>query len=49
MVYEFQHERVSESPEWERQRDINPDNARMRGLMTHAPGSPGVWRKTFQL
>ena len=49
VVYEFQHERVSESPEWERQRDINPDNARMRGLMTHAPGSPGVWRKTFQL
>jgi hypothetical protein len=49
VVYEFQHERVSESPQWERQRDINPDNGRMRGLMTHAPGSPGVWKKTFQI
>jgi hypothetical protein len=49
VVYEFEHERVSESAEWEAQRDINPDNPRMRGLMNHAPGSPGVWRKTFQL
>lgn len=49
VVYEFEHEKVSESPEWLQQRDINPDNARMRGLMTHAPGSPGIWKKTFQL
>jgi hypothetical protein len=49
VVYEFQNEKVSETPEWEKQRDINPDNARMRGLMTHAPGSPGIWKKTFQL
>jgi hypothetical protein len=49
VVYEFEHEKVSESPEWEKQRDINPDNSRMRSLMTHAPGSPGIWKKTFQL
>ena len=49
VVYEFEHEKVSESPEWLGQREINPDNARMRGLMKHAPGSPGIWKKTFQL
>ena len=49
VVYEFEDERVSEKPEWEEQRDINPDNPRMRDLMIHAPGSPGVWKKTFQL
>ena len=49
VVYEFEHERVSESAEWEAQRDINPDNPRMRDAMKHAPGSPGIWRKTFQL
>ena len=49
VVYEFEHEKVSESPEWLAQRDIDPDNQRMRSLMTHAPGSPGIWKKTFQL
>ena len=49
VVYEFEHEKVSESPEWLSQRDINPDNPRMRDLMTHAAGSPGIWKKTFQL
>ncbi|MDP7588694.1 MAG: hypothetical protein QGI76_12180 [Dehalococcoidia bacterium] len=48
-MYEFEHEKVSESPEWARQRDIDPNNARMRSLMQHAPGSPGIWKKTFQL
>ncbi len=49
VVYEFEHEKVSESPEWQAQRNINPDNPRMRDLMTHATGSPGIWKKTFQL
>ncbi len=49
VVYEFEHENVSESSEWLAQRDINPDNPRMRDLMTHAAGSPGIWKKTFQL
>lgn len=49
VVYEFEHEKVSETPEWLKQRDINPANERMRSLMRHAPGSPGIWKKTFQL
>ena len=49
VVYEFEHEKVSESPEWLAQREIHPDNERMRLAMTHAPGSPGIWKKTFQL
>ena len=49
VVYEFEHEKVSDSPEWAAQRDINPDNARMRDLMVHATSSPGIWKKTFQL
>ena len=49
VVYEFEHEGISQTPEWLAQRDINPDNPRMRDLMTHAPGSPGIWKKTFQL
>lgn len=49
VVYEFENEKVSDTPEWAAQRDINPDNARMRGLMEHATGSPGIWKKTFQL
>jgi hypothetical protein len=49
VVYEFQHERVSESTAWEAQRDIDPTTPRIRPMMTHAPGSPGVWKKTFQL
>ncbi len=48
VVYEFEHEGVSGTAEWLKQRDINPDNERMRSLMTHAPGSPGIWKKTFQ-
>ncbi len=49
VVYEFEDELVSEKAEWLKQRDIDPSNERMRQLMTHAEGSPGVWRKTFQL
>ena len=49
VVYEFENENVSESAEWLKQGDINPSNDGMRQLMTHAPGSPGIWKKTFQL
>ena len=49
VVYEFEHEGVSDTDAWQAQRDINPDNPRMRDLMTHEPGSPGIWKKTFQL
>lgn len=49
VVYEFEHEKVSDTPEWAAQRDIDPSTARIRPLMTHAPGSPGIWKKTFEL
>ena len=48
-VYEFENENVSETDEWFKQREIHPDNVRMRDIMTHASGSPGIWKKTFQL
>ena len=48
-VYEFEDENVSETAEWLKQREIHPDNGRMRDIMTHADGSPGIWRKTFQI
>ena len=48
-VYEFEHENVPESPEWEATRDANPWSLRIRPQMQHAPGSPGVYTKLFQL
>jgi hypothetical protein len=47
--YEFENPKVSESAAWNTQRDASPDNARMRGHMRHAQGSPGVYAKTFEL
>ena len=46
--YEFQHPKVSETPEWMAQRDASPITARIRPHMHHAPGSPGVYVKTFE-
>src|SRR5438876_13760 len=47
--YEFQNPKVSESAAWAAQRDIAPETQRIRPHMRHAPGSPGVYVKTFQL
>jgi hypothetical protein len=45
-VYEFEHEKVSETAEWNKQRDgSSPRSGKMRDAMTHAPGSPGVYRR----
>ena len=49
VVYDFEHENVSKSKEWLYERDSSPVTARIRPHMRHAPGSPGVWKKTFQL
>src|SRR5262249_49932676 len=46
--YEFTHPAVSEGAAWLAQRDAVPVSARMRSHMRHAPGSPGVYVKTFQ-
>jgi hypothetical protein len=48
-LYEFEHPLVSESAAWLAQRDLSPVTYRIRPYMRHAPGSPGVWVKTFQL
>jgi len=48
-VYEFEHENASRSNEWAVQQNIDPRNADMRAAMLHAPGSPGIWKKTFEL
>src|SRR5881628_3325886 len=48
-LYEFEHPGVSESAAWAAQRDISPVTHRIRPHMRHAPGSPGIWVKTFQL
>jgi hypothetical protein len=47
-VYEFEHEKVSETAEWNKQRETSsPRSGRMRDVMTHAPGSPGVYRRIY--
>ena len=48
-VYEFEHEKVSESAEWAAQREASPVSAQIRPHMRLDSGSPGVWKKTFQL
>jgi hypothetical protein len=47
-VYEFEHEKVSETAEWNTQREgSSPRSGRMREAMTHAQGSPGVYRRIY--
>jgi len=46
-LYEFEHPRVSESAPWLAQRDASPVTPRFRPHMRHAPGSPGIYVKTF--
>ncbi len=48
-VYEFENPEVSKTDEWAVQQNINPRNADMRAAMDHALGSPGIWKKTFEL
>jgi hypothetical protein len=47
-LYEFDHPKVSESQEWATQQGASPVSARIRPHMKHAPGSPGVYVKTFE-
>jgi len=46
--YEFENPKVSETDAWKTQQNAVPISATMRGHMTHAPGSPGVYVKTFE-
>ena len=47
--YEFEHPKVSETDAWKAQQNAVPISQTMRSHMKHAPGSPGVYVKTFQL
>lgn len=45
-LYEFEDPKVSESAEWNHQRETSsPKSGQMRDIMTMAPGSPGVYRR----
>ena len=46
--YEFENPKVSETEAWKEQQNAVPISATMRKHMTHAPGSPGVYVKTFE-
>ena len=47
-VYEFENEKVSETTEWNKQREgSSPRSSRMRDVMTHLAGSPGVYRRIY--
>src|SRR5262245_58802386 len=47
-VYEFEHPKVSESVERNQQRETSsPRSGQMRQIMTHAAGSPGVYRRIY--
>jgi hypothetical protein len=47
-VYEFEHEKVPESAEWNYQREnSSAKSGRMRDLMTMASGSPGVYQRIY--
>jgi len=46
--YEFENPKVSETDAWKAQQNAVAISATMRGHMTHAAGSPGVYVKTFE-
>lgn len=44
-VYELAHQEVSRQPEWDRVRAQSVWRRRIERLWTHAPGSPGIYRR----
>ena len=44
-VYELAHDQVSRQPEWDRVRARSIWRRRIERLWTHAPGSPGIYRR----
>jgi hypothetical protein len=44
-VYELAHDEVSRQPEWDRVRGQSIWRRRIERLWTHAPGSPGIYRR----
>lgn len=48
-VYEFEDENVNKSTEWATARDADSRSIEFRSHMMHAQGSPGTYKKIFQL
>ena len=48
-VYEFEHEKVSQSPEWLAASRSHPQSARIIPQMKSADGAPGVYKKIFPI
>jgi hypothetical protein len=48
-VYEFERGDVSEGDSWNRARESNPWSARIRSVMQHDEGSPGVYERIYPL
>ena len=48
-IYELEDTEVSKTDAWLKARESNPKSAEMRAVMTHASGSPAVYKKIFQL
>ena len=46
-LYEFADAGVPDTPEWDRARISNPWSDRIRPIMRHDKGSPGVYRRIF--
>jgi hypothetical protein len=46
-VYEFENAGVPDTPEWDRARNGNPWNARMRPHVRLDEGSPAVFRRIY--
>jgi hypothetical protein len=44
-LYELAHDQVSRQPEWDRARAASIWRRRIERLWTHAPGSPGIYRR----
>ena len=47
VVYEFENENVSSTPEWEAQRDIDPSTAQIRPMVANAAVSHGLLRSSY--
>ena len=49
IIYDFDHELVSQSAKWAAARDAHPQSARIRPRVIHSYGSPGIFKKIFPL
>ena len=48
-VYELERDDIPRSRQWEAVKEAHPQSIKMRPYVDHSPGSPGVYRKIFEL